>query len=938
MEFNAQALSMRITAVTELQQTELQEGRTLEGLAYWENAPRTLGLPTDHPHIPQLGRVPAVYRFLLPESLSNAIQTLSKGENVNVFVVLLAIFQTLLYRYTGQEDPLIGAADLVYFSTEEARLSDVGAVNRLALRTHLGGNPSFREVLMRIHKVVVEGYAQWEEPFPQATGILGPEESVNKQPPYQALFVLETPTFPAEVNLKPALRSMLKLVGDAAARVDLAIFLQPMDHEMSGRVEYNANLFEPATIERLVGHYLKLLAEIAANPNQGIDTLTLLTDTEWQHMLKWNATWASFPQHRCFHELFEEVVEQAPDTLAALFEQEQLTYRVLNRRANRLAHYLRGLGVGPETLVSLLMERGNHLLIAILAVFKAGGAYLPLDPHSPPERLRHILEHSGSGYILAAKAFAPILSRMLEDEASEVRPHVIYPEDLEFPPGYAQDNVPVSTLPSNLAYVMYTSGSTGIPKGVMIEHRGMLNHLYAKINELHLTEMDSIAQTASQCFDISVWQMLAALLVRGHVHILPDEIAHDPTSLLEHIDQQSISILETVPSLLRAMLEVCEAEGANKPSLKKLRWLIPTGEALPADLCSRWLHLYPHIPLLNAYGPTECSDDVTHHPIFKPPAQEVSSMPIGRALANTQLYVLNPLLIPAPVGVIGELYVGGIGVGRGYLHDAQRTAEAFLPDPFSTDPGARLYKTGDLARYRPDGTLEFLGRIDHQVKIRGNRIELGEIETVCKQQQAVRDAVVVAREDGPGNQRLVAYVVLHKDQPATVRDLHSHLEGRLPAYMLPSAIIVLEALPLNSNGKIDRSALPMPERGRSELDANDHIPLLPVQQQLRQIWEELLDVRPIGLRDNFFDVGGDSLLITRLAFRIEQTWGQKIPLAIMVNEPTIERLAAALMQPDDVALASSSQESPWHRKQRSTRGMHSFLLWITASIHRRRSG
>ena len=348
---------------------------------------------------------------------------------------------------------------------------------------------------------------------------------------------------------------------------------------------------------------------------------------------------------------------------------------------------------------------------------------------------------------------------MLEDTGNEAGLHVAYLEDLEFPFRHAEENVPASTLPGNLAYVMYTSGSTGRPKGVMIEHRGMLNHLYAKINDLRLTETDSVAQTASQCFDISVWQMLSVLLVGGHVHILPDEIAHNPTSLLEKVDRMGISILEMVPSLLGAMLEVHEAEGAYKPALNALRWLLPTGEALAADLCIRWLRLYPHIPLLNAYGPTECSDDVTHYPIFEPPANEEGVMPIGRALANTQLYVLNPHLLPVPVGVKGELYVGGVGVGRGYIHDEQRTAEAFLPDSFSADPDARLYKTGDLARYRPDGTLEFLGRIDYQVKIRGDRIELGEIEAALSEHPEVKECVVTAREDERGDKQLVAYIV-----------------------------------------------------------------------------------------------------------------------------------------------------------------------------------
>jgi acyl-coenzyme A synthetase/AMP-(fatty) acid ligase len=390
--------------------------------------------------------------------------------------------------------------------------------------------------------------------------------------------------------------------------------------------------------------------------------------------------------------------------------------------------------------------------------------------------------------------------------------------------------------------------------------------------------------------------MLVALLVGGRVHIFPDAIAHNPAYLLEQVDRHGISILETVPSLLRAMLEVYEEDGASKPLLKKLRWLIPTGEALSANLCRRWLRLYPHVPLLNAYGPTECSDDVTHHPIYQPPAETESYMPIGRALMNTRLYVLNPLMIPVPIGVNGELYVGGVGVGRGYLHDAQRTAQSFIPDPFSIEPGAMLYKTGDLARYLPDGTLEFLGRIDHQVKIRGFRIELGEIETVLKRHPAVRDVIVVAREDVPGDQRLVAYVVLDKERLVAVSDLQNHLVKHLPAYMIPSAFVLLEALPLNSNGKVDRRALPAPDVTRPELREAFVAPRTPIEEMVTGIWSQVLGIEQIGIHDDFFELGGHSLLVMQVTSRLRTILQVDVSLRSFFEAPTIAELSKIIEQ------------------------------------------
>jgi len=601
------------------------------------------------------------------------------------------------------------------------------------------------------------------------------------------------------------------------------------------------------------------------------------------------------PSDLCAHQIFEAQVERSPAAVAIAYQGKQISYRELNQQANRLAHYLRSCGVGPETVVALLAERSMLFAVAMLAVFKAGGAYLPLDPQHPAARLRRVIEQSRCQFILSTASFAATLSHTLSESPAEARPCCISLEEV-LHSNQQDENLPTVSMPGNLAYVIYTSGSTGQPKGAMVEQRGMLNHLSAKIEALELSAADIVAQTASQCFDISVWQFLAALLVGGRVQIYPDAIAHDALQLLQQVEQQQVSILETVPSLLRAILDAQEDETSDRPQLAKLRWLIPTGEALPVELCRRWLKRYPHIPMLNAYGPTECSDDVTHYVISEPPPQQQRTIPIGRAIRNIQLYVLDENLQPLPAGESGELYVGGIGVGRGYLGDEQRTAEAFIADPFVPTENARLYKTGDLARYLPDGNLEFIGRRDTQVKIRGYRIELGEIEAVLNQQEGVREAVVVVREEEPGDKRLVAYVVLRQQQAITMEDVRKQLKTQVPTYMVPATFVQLEKLPLTSNGKLDRAALPAPEPGRSMTEASYVAPTQLLHRQLVAIWEEVLGVKPIGIKDDFFELGGDSLLAVKLFERIEQVCGQKLELATLFAGATIEQVAQAFGQ------------------------------------------
>jgi len=585
------------------------------------------------------------------------------------------------------------------------------------------------------------------------------------------------------------------------------------------------------------------------------------------------------------HRVFEEQVQKTPNRIAVSDRYTSLTYAELNAHANRLARALQRRGVQPEGIVALLMRRSPNLLVTMLALFKCGGVYLPLDPYQPTSRLTQIISDSKASLVLASEEFRGVLDTP------------VFIEDLLAEAETETENLPLAVDETNLAYVIYTSGSTGAPKGAMLDHRGMFNHLDAKVIDLQLSESDVVAQTASQCFDVSVWQLLAALLTGGHVRIIADEVVKEPSQLLNELTRQSVSVLEVVPSQLRALLQTMEF--ASVPDLSSLRFLLVTGEALPPALCAPWLNLFPSTPLVNAYGPTECSDDVTHHFIRTDTPLSSDSTPIGCPIQNTQVYVLDRDLRPVPIGVTGEIYVGGIGVGRGYVYDAKRTAEVYLPDPFSQQSGARLYRTGDLGCCLPDGSIQFNGRRDHQVKIRGYRIELGEIEAALGTHPDIRDAVVLAL-DG----RLVAYaagVGLDK------KELRQFVRARLPEHMVPSTFVVLDQLPLNRNGKVDRKALPAPEVTDRRDDDDFVAPSTEVEKTLATIWARNLKVSEVSLGDNFFDLGGNSLLSIQVLNQIRSELSVDLPMKALLESATLAELAEITDQCQNNATAFATQ-------------------------------
>jgi amino acid adenylation domain-containing protein len=657
----------------------------------------------------------------------------------------------------------------------------------------------------------------------------------------------------------------------------------PKDEANSAcRWVYDPNLFDEHSIKRMCRQFTTLLQGIiTANVEQPLMALTLLTEVEQHQVLvEWNDTGVDFPPDQGLHQLFEAQVERTPEAVAVVFEGEQLTYQALNRRANQLAHYLQRSGVGPETPVGICMERSLEMVIALFGVLKAGGAYVPLDPAYPQERLAFMVTDAQSPVLLAQRALANRLSGFegqvicLDTEGDPIA-------------GERDENPTCGATSDNAAYVIYTSGSTGKPKGVVISHRAICNHMHWLQMTFPLTETDTVLQKTPFSFDASVWEFYAPLLAGGRLVMARPGGHQDGSYLVKTIVEQQVTILQLVPSLLKLLLQEPAFETCD--SLKRV---FCGGEVLRVELVERFFD-YLTTELINLYGPTEATIDATFWTCERQHSQQ--NVPIGRPIANMQAYILDSHLNPVPVGIPGELCLAGTGLARGYLNRPGLTAEKFVPNPFSRKPGERLYKTGDQARYLPDGSIEFLGRLDHQVKVRGYRIELGEIETTLRGHPVVRETVVLARQDVSGNRgedkQLVAYLVPRRQPVPSVSELRHYLAEKLPDYMIPATFITLDALPLTPNGKVDRRALPVPGRTRPRLAGTLVAPRNPAEEALADIWADVLGLESVGIHDNFFELGGHSLLATRVASRIRDAFQVKILLAGLFEAPTIAALA-----------------------------------------------
>jgi amino acid adenylation domain-containing protein len=866
-----------------------------EQLSYWHAQLKgviELPLRTDRPR-PEIwtGRG-ARHPVQFSRALTRAIKSVSRDHRVTLFMTLLAAFQCLLYRYTQHDDVAVGSVIANRNQIPIERLMGMFA-NTIILRTDLSGDPKFSEVLRRVRRVTLDAHRNQDLPIEEILRALQTSRSIDRNTLFQVMFVLQNPSPGAPAF--PGLSVNFMDVDPGTARVDLLLELVEEDERLSGWLEYSTDLFEAATMERMAVHLQTLLEAMVANPEERISRLPLAPADEHRRVVfDWNETRSSVRRPGSFSERFARQVERTPTAIAVSAGRVRLSYRELARRACAIADRLVTEGVGPDAVVVLLAERGVDFLAAMIAVQRAGGAFLPLAPKIPPARLAQIIQHSRTPLVLAGQGCATALGEALSGMPARARPKVLALAKLAraTPPTRAAPVRPAAS--SRLAYVIYTSGSTGVPKGAMIEQRGLLNHLLSKVSDLALSASDVIAQTAPQTFDISVWQFLAALMVGGRVHIFADAEVRDPAQLAQVIGREGVTVLQIVPALLRAILDRMPDESIVR-ALSRLRWLICIGEALAPDLCRAWLRHFPGVPLVNAYGPAECSDTVATHLLTAEPPPSLASVPIGRAIANTRLYVLDAHMQPAPIGVAGELCVGGAGVGRGYLNDPDQTRRSFLRDPFVQRRGARLYRTGDLARWHAGGHLEFVGRVDHQVKIRGHRVELGEIQHVLAEHPNVQAAVVLARDDGVGETRLVAHLVASRPEPK-LTELRDLLKSKLPDYMIPTGFVFLERLPLTAHGKVDRPALAR-MRQRLEITGSECVaPRDPTEEAIARIWAELLAAEKIGVFDNFFDLGGHSLLAGRALARVADAFGVSLPLRALFEAPTVAALARRISE------------------------------------------
>ncbi|MHC5598560.1 MAG: amino acid adenylation domain-containing protein, partial [Nostoc sp.] len=837
-----------------------------------------LNLPTDRPR-PQIQTYNGASRFFtFEEKLLQKIAELAKREGASLYTLLLTALQILLLRYTNQEDILIGSPMVNRGRSEFEKI--VGYfTNSVVLRADLSGNPTFQELLGRSRSCVLNALDHQDYPFSLLVERLQPVRDPSFSPLYQVALAWDrSHQSDQEVSLMDSdgliVQSMIP--GAKGAAFDLTLTILEVPGSLKGTWNYNTDLFDGSTIERITGHLVTILEAIVANPQQRIDQLPLLTEVEQHQLLvEWNDTQVDYPQDLCIHQLFEQQVERTPDAVAVIFENQQLTYHQLNSRTNQLAHYLRSWGVGADVLVGICVERSLEMVVGLLGILKAGGAYLPLDPEYPQERLSFMLEDTQVSVLLTQQQ---LVESLPQHQARVVHLDTDWPLICES----SQESPITEVQASNLAYVIYTSGSTGQPKGVMLSHSNLCNHMFWMQATFPLTEKDKVLQKTPFGFDASVWEFYAPLLVGGQLLIAQPAGHTDSAYLLRLIAQQQVTTVQLVPSLLQMLLEQGGIETCHS-----LKQVFCGGEVLPVSLLEGLLSKL-NVNLHNLYGPTEACIDAT----FWNCKQQMygQSVPIGRPIDNTQIYILDQNLQPVPIGIPGELHIGGAGLARGYLNRRELTQEKFIPNPFQRNRGGeRLYKTGDLGRYLADGNIEYLGRIDNQVKIRGFRIELGEIEAVLSQHEDVQTSCVIARVDIPGNKRLVAYIVPHPEQTAKVSVVRSFLKEKLPEYMIPGAIVILESLPLTPNGKIDRRALPAPE-SRTVRETSLVAPRSAIEEKLAQIWGQVLRVEEIGIHDNFFELGGDSILSLQITTRAKLV-GIDLTVKQLFANQTIAQLA-----------------------------------------------
>jgi amino acid adenylation domain-containing protein/thioester reductase-like protein len=872
-------------------------------LNYWKqqlaDIPPLLELPTDKPRPPIQSFRGGIWEFSINSNLSQKIRTLTQQSDATLFMTMLAAFVILLYRCSGQDDILIGSP-MAGRNRQEIQSLIGYFVNTVVLRTKLTGNPNFREILNQVRQVATDAHNYQDIPYNQVVEALNPQRNLSYNPVFQILFDLQH-SLTDKLQL-PGLTLQPFLGEHSTSKFDLSLIIEDRGTELIGAWEYSSDLFTQEAISRITENFQTLLNGIVNNPETPINQLPIISAFEQQQILeKWNNTQQDYPESFCIHELFTQQVIKTPDAIAVKFGNQQLTYTQLNQKANQLANYLQNCGVTSEVLVGLYLERSLDILIAILEILKAGGAYLPLDPKYPQTRLTDILNDSQVSIILTQEKLLTSLSSPLPRGETPLTPYqgkiILLDTDLTI---ISQQNIetPISAIkPDNLAYVIYTSGSTGKPKGVMITHQNIVNHATSIIDKYQINSHDRILQFTTFIFDVAAEEIFPAWLSGATLIICPQEMVTNLIEFSQFLAQESLTVVNLpTPYWQEWVLEIDRKVSQIPDSLR----LVITGsdQVLPEKL-ALWQKLVTekrqNIQWINAYGLTETTITST---VYQLPVNyqlnTTHSVPIGRPIANTEIYILDQNLQPVPIGIPGELHIGGAGLARGYLNRKQLTNEKFISNPISSSKSSRLYKTGDLARYLPDGNIEFLGRIDYQVKIRGFRIELGEIEAVLAQHPLVKSSAVIVREIQPGNKQLVAYVVT-EDHSNIQQDLRSFLKQNLPDYMLPAFFVRLAELPLTPTGKINRRAL-----SALMLELNHEIdyilPRNPLEQKLAEIWCQVLGLEKVSVEENFFDLGGHSLATIQIISRIRETLKIDLPLQYLFTEPTIAGLTKIINQ------------------------------------------
>ena len=845
-------------------------------LKYWQDKLSTrlpvLELTTDKLRSDNRDYCVGVETFVFSQELCQSLKTLNKSSDSQLFSTLLTAFKCLLHKYTGEEDIIVGS----YIPQ-----TDNSDFNTLAFRNSVSGNLSFIELLKQLNQAVIEDLKYQDFSWKQLIAKLSTTENQNNSSIFQVMFslqdasLIDTP-LPIDVD---------------KFQLDLSFFLVEAEEGLKGTVAYNQELFEPQTIKRMVGHFENLLTAIVENPDCKVKELTILSEVERNQILvEWNQTAFDYPRDKCIHQLFEEQVTKTPDAVAVIFQEQQLTYRELDNRANQLANYLQTLGVKPDTPVGICINRCLEMVVGILGILKAGGAYIPLDPAYPQERLSHMVDDSQVPVLLTTEN---LLSELPENKARKI----CLDRDWQIISQESESAVLSDVKPNNLAYIIYTSGSTGKSKGVMIEHNSLVNFTQTATKEYGINNRDRILQFASISFDVAVEEMYVSLTSGATLILRTDDFLTSGSRMLQKCHELELTVLDLPTAYWHQLAsDLATGEYVAPPSL---RLVIIGGEAVIPEKVRTWQTSFKdnQCPeLINTYGPTEATVVVTKCKLSESINEDTGliEMTIGRPFGNVQIYILDSCLNPVPIGVPGELHIGGVSLARGYLNRPDLTAQKFIADPFN--PGMRMYKSGDLARFLPDGNIDFLGRIDHQVKIRGFRIELGEIETILSQNSAVKEAIVIPQEYEAGDKRLIAYIVPRNPQPPTNKELKDFLQSRLPEYMIPSGFVILDTLPLTPNDKVDRRALPKPDKTNLNLEEEYLSARNEVEQKLVALWEQVFSIQPIGIKDNFFSLGGNSLMATSMVVEIEKIFNKKLSQAIFFKASTIEELAAIISQ------------------------------------------